>query len=138
MIKVLIADDHSIVRSLLQLMLERAEDIQVVAVASNGKEAVEKAVLYGPNVVILDVSMPVMDGVPATQQILADCPEAHVLMVSLHDGPYYIRRSVQAGAVGYLLKDVVNEELVGAVRSVHGGKLYFSHRIAAIASLFIQ
>ena len=138
MIKVLIADDHSMVRSLLQHLLERAGDMQIVAVAGNGREAVGKAVLHGPSVVVMDVSMPIMDGMQATEQLRADCPETRVLMISLHDGPYYIRRSLQAGALGYLLKDTANDELVGAVRSIHGGKLYFSDRIAALASLFIQ
>ena len=138
MISVLIADDHIAVRNLLQLLLERADDIQIVAVASNGQEAVEKALLYLPNVVVMDVSMPVMDGVEATRQICAGCPETHVLMASLSETPENIRRSLEAGALGYLLKEGAKEQLVGAVRSTDHGTRYFSTQIAEIANLFIR
>ena len=138
MITVLIADDHIAVRNLLQLLLETAEDILIVAVASNGQEAVEKALLYFPNVVVMDVSMPVMDGVEATKQICAGCPETRILMASLSDTPHNIRRSLQAGALGYLLKDGAKEELVGAVRSTHDGTRYFSSKIAELANLYIR
>jgi DNA-binding NarL/FixJ family response regulator len=138
MITVLIADDHLILRDILQLLLETAGDIQIVAMASNGQEAVEKAAEYHPDVVIMDVSLPVMNGVEATKQILAGCPETRVLMASAYDTPYHIRRSVQAGALGYLLKDVASRELVSAVRSIHNGNRYFSNRIAEIARYFIQ
>jgi DNA-binding NarL/FixJ family response regulator len=138
MITVIIADDQTIVRNVLQLLLERAGDIRIVALASNGQEAVEKAVLYFPNVVVMDVSMPVMDGVEATKQIRVHCPKTRVLMASFHDTPSSIKRSVLAGASGYLLKDAVTGELVSAVRSIHHGKRYFSNRIAAVAKLLIQ
>ena len=137
MIKVLIADDQSMVRNFLQLLLERADDIQIVAVATNGQEAVERTALYHPTVVVMDVSMPVMDGVEATRQIRADCPETRVLMVSLYDTPYEIRRSLQAGAFGYLLKDLAREELVSAIRSIQHGNPYFSNRIVEIARHFL-
>ena len=138
MITVLIADDHIAVRNLLQFLLESADDIQIVAMASNGQEAVEKALLHFPNVVVMDVSMPIMDGVEATRQIRAGCPETRILMASLSDTPHNIRRALRAGALGYLLKDVAKEDLVGAVRSTNHGTRYFSARIAELANLYIQ
>ena len=138
MITVLIADDHIVVRNLLQLLLEQADDIQIVDVASNGQEAVEKAAQNCPNVVVMDVSMPVMDGVEATRQICAGCPETHILMASLSETPENIRRSLKAGALGYLLKDGAKEELVVAVRSTDHGTRYFSTRIAEVAKYYIE
>ena len=138
MITVLLADDHTIVRNLLQLLLERAGGIRIVALALNGQEAVEKAVLYSPNVAVMDISMPVMDGVEATKQISKDCPKTQVLMASMHNDSHHIQRCIQAGALGYVLKDVLGEELVTAVRSVHLGHRYFSKPIAEIAKRFIQ
>ena len=111
--------------------------MQIVALASNGQEAVEKAALNCPNVVVIDISMPVMNGVEATRQNCADCPETRVLKTTFHDTPHNIRRSIQAGAAGYLLKEVAIKELVSAIRFIHHGKRYFSDRIAEIAKLFI-
>ena len=138
MITVLMADDQISVRNLMQLLLEKAGDMRIVAVASNGQEAVEKAVLYGPDVVVMDISMPILDGVEATRQICKDCSETRVLMTTLHDTPHDVRRSIQAGAAGYLLKDVALKELVPAVRYIHHGNRYFSARIDEIANLYIQ
>jgi len=138
MITVLVADDQIIVRNLIRLLLERADDIRIVALASNGREAVEKAALNCPDVVVMDISMPVMNGVEATRQICAECPKTRVLMTTFHDTSHNVRRSLQAGAAGYLLKDVAIKELVPAVRSIHHGDHYFSNRVAEIAKLFIQ
>jgi DNA-binding NarL/FixJ family response regulator len=138
MITVLLADDHSIVRDVLRRLLETAGDIQIVATASNGKEAVAQAVLHCPAVAVIDVSMPLMDGIEATRQICIDCPQTRVLMVSGHHSPYYIQRCLQAGALGYVLKDVAGAELVIAVRSTQQGNRFFSKQIAEIAKRFIQ
>ena len=126
------------VREVLRRLLERADDIQIVAMASNGQEAVEEAVLHCPNVAVMDFSMPIMDGVEATKQICARCPQTRVLVFSMYAAPWYIQRSIQAGALGYVLKDGVDIDLVIAVRSLHQGNRYYSKQIAEIAKRYIQ
>lgn len=138
MITVLIADDQIIVRNVLQHLLERAGDIQIVATAANGQEAVEQTVLHCPNVVVMDILMPVMDGIEATKQITVCSPQTRVLMASMRNTPDYVERAVRAGALGYVLKDDAGDELVIAIRSVHCGNRYFSKQIAEIARHFIQ
>jgi two-component system invasion response regulator UvrY len=138
MISVLIADDHARIRDALQRLLERAGDMKVVAMAFNGLEAVKQAVLHCPNVAVMDVSMPFMDGVEATTQISADCPKTRVLMVSAHHAPNHIQRCIQAGALGYVLKDTVGDELAIAVRSLSQGHRYFSTPIAEVAKQYFE
>ena len=138
MISVLVADDHRFVREALGSLLESAGDIQIVAMAINGQEAVKQAVLHCPNVTVMDVSMPVMDGIEATRQICACCPQTRVLVVSMYDTPKYVRRCLRAGAFGYVIKDLAGDELVRAVHSLHEGNPYFSRQIAEIARSYIQ
>jgi DNA-binding NarL/FixJ family response regulator len=138
MITVLIADDQAVVRDILRFLLERAGDIEIVGMASNGREAVEQAALYSPDVVVMDVSMPVMGGIEATKQICVNHPETRVLMISMYDNPNYVGRSVQAGALGYVLKDMAGDELVTAIRSVHDDIRYFSKQIAEVAQRFLS
>jgi DNA-binding NarL/FixJ family response regulator len=138
MISVLVADDHTSVREALGSLLEAAGDIQIVAMAVNGQEAVAQAVLHCPNVAVMDVSMPIMNGIEATKQICAHCPRTRVLVVSAHDTPKYIRRCLRAGALGYVLKDVAGDDLVIAVHSLYQGKRYFSQQIADIAEYYVQ
>jgi len=138
MITVLIADDHSLVRNILQRVLERAGDIQIVAVAADGQEAVEQAVLHSPNVAVVDVSMPCLNGIDATKQICACCPQTRVLMLSMEANPQYVHQGIQAGALGYVLKDGVRDELIIAIRSVYQGNPYFSKQISEVARHFIQ
>lgn len=138
MIRVLVADDHLIVRDLLCRLLKRAGDIQVVATASNGEEAVSQAILYRPNLASLAVRMPVMDGIKATRQICEHCPDTRVLIVSGYDTADYIRRSIEAGAFGYVLKDTASDDLVIAVHAVYEGKPYFSEEIADIAKHYLE
>jgi len=138
MIKILLADDHAIIRNVLRQILEKPDDMQVVAEVSNGLEALKEALIHCPNVVVMDVSMPIMDGVEATKQICSVCAETHVLMVSTYNTPQPIRRSLEAGAFGYVLKDTVNHELVSAVRSVHQGNRYFSGQVAELAKYYIE
>lgn len=129
MITVLLADDHAMVRDGLRYILEAAGDIQVVATAANGKEAVDHASSACPNVVVMDVSMPVMDGIEATKYIKELCPNTRVMALSMHKNAEYVQRALRAGASGYVLKDGAGEELVEAVRSLHGGKRYFSPQV---------
>jgi DNA-binding NarL/FixJ family response regulator len=138
MITVLIADDQHVVRDIFRFLLENAGDIQIVGMASNGREAVEQTAAHSPDVVVMDVSMPVMDGMEATRQIRTNYPKTRVLMVSMHDNAIYIGSSIQAGALGYVLKDAAGEELVIAVHSVHEDSRYFSKKIAGIAQHFLS
>lgn len=137
MIKILLADDHEIIRLLLRRILEMAGDMQIVAMASNGQEALHEAIAQCPNLAMMDVSMPIMNGIEATKQIRVSCPETRVIMVSAYNTPQHIRLSVEAGALGYVLKDVVNHDLVIAARSVHQGNRYFSEQIAELARHYI-
>ena len=132
MISVLLADDHTMVRDGLRYLLEAAGDIQIIALASNGKEAVVQAITHCPNIAVIDISMPVMDGIEATKRISATCPGTYVVMLSMYDSPEYVQRSLRAGALGYVLKDAAGSELVQAVRTLHEGEKYFSPKIAEI------
>ena len=138
MITVLLADDHGIVRTILRQVLERAGDMQVVSVASNGRDAVNEAVIHCPNVAVIDLAMPVMNGLEATRQICSQCPKTRVLIATQYNFPIYIQRSIEAGAFGYILKDVVSRDFVMAVRAIHQGNRYFSQQIANIAKLHIK
>ena len=138
MITVLIADDHTVVRDALRYLLEAAGDIQVVALASDGQEAVNKAGAQCPDVVVLDVSMPVMGGIEATRQIRLCCPNTRILMLSMHNTFDYVERCLNAGATGYVLKDAAGSDLVMGVRSVYQGNKYFSQRIAEAAKRFSE
>lgn len=133
MIRILVADDHVMVRQVLRRIFERAGDIQIVAMASNGQEAVDHAIQRCPNVAVMDVSMPLMDGIAATSQIRVHCPKTRVLILSMHNTVEYIRRSLWAGALGYVLKDTAVRDLITAIRSVSRGHPYFSKEIAEIA-----
>ena len=130
MITVLLADDHAMVRDGLRYILEAAGDIRIVALASNGKEAVALAFTDCPNIAVIDISMPVMDGIEATRQILEVCPKTRIVTLSMYHTEEYVLRALHAGAFGYVLKDAAGSELVDAVRSLHAGKRYFSPQVA--------
>lgn len=130
MITVLLADDHIMVRDGLRYIIEAAGDIQIIALASNGKEAVAQALTNCPNVAVIDISMPVMDGIEATKQILTICPNTRIVTLSMYHTGEYVQRAVNAGASGYVLKDAAGNELVEAIRSLHAGKQYFSAKVA--------
>ena len=138
MITVLIADDHSFIRKALKWLLEMEGDIQIVAMASDGQEAVEQAVLHRPNVAVMDVSMPLMDGIEATKQICVCCPQTRILMHSMNVTADYVRHGIQAGASGYVLKDGTSSDLVIAVRTVFQGNRFFSKQIAEVAKRYIE
>ena len=130
MITVLLADDHAMVRDGLRYILEAAGDIDIVALASNGEEAVAQVLSYCPNIAVIDISMPKMDGIEATRQILEICLQTRIIILSMYYNEEYVMRALHAGALGYVLKDAAGSELVEAVRSLHAGKRYFSPQIA--------
>jgi DNA-binding NarL/FixJ family response regulator len=121
-IRVLLADDHAVVRQGTRELLEHQTDLEVVAEACDGKEAVHLALRKHPDVVIMDLAMPQLNGIEATRQIKAVAPGIAVLVLTAHDSDQYVFAFLEAGAAGYLLKDVSVDELVKAIRAVHAGE----------------
>jgi NarL family two-component system response regulator LiaR len=121
-IRVLLADDHALVRQGTRELLEREGDIAVVAEAGDGEEAVQLASSHRPDVVLMDVAMPKVNGIEATRRIKQDYPTIAVLVLSAYDDDQYVFALLEAGAAGYVLKDVHASELVKAVRAVHSGE----------------
>jgi DNA-binding NarL/FixJ family response regulator len=137
LITVLLVDDHDVIRQSLQYLIEISDDIQVVAAASSGMEAVAQAGSGCPDIIVMDISMPQMDGIEATRQILVHCPATRVLMLSMYDTPDYIRRTLEVGARGYILKDNVSNDLLDGIRTLSIGKHYFSQKITEIAEKYL-
>jgi DNA-binding NarL/FixJ family response regulator len=129
-IRVLLVDDHAIVRDGLRFLLEANRDFDVVGGVANGRDAVRAARELQPDVVIMDLAMPELNGTEATRQIHDACPATHVLVLSMHSTAEHIYRALQAGAQGYLLKESAGPELLAAVRTVHAGRRYLSQKIA--------
>ena len=129
-ISVFLADDHAVMRDGLRAMLETQHDIRVVGEATNGRDAARGVSQLRPDVVVMDIGMPELNGIEATQQICARCPSARVIILSMHSTNEYIRRALAAGARGYLLKESAGTEVVQAVRTVHGGSRYLSARVS--------
>ncbi|HET6601719.1 MAG TPA: response regulator transcription factor [Gaiella sp.] len=125
-IRVLVADDQSMVRAGFRMLLSGEEDIEVVAEASNGKEAVEKAARFDPSVVLMDIRMPELDGLEATRRILAADADARVLVLTTFDLDEYVYEALRAGASGFVLKDDPPEQLIAAVRTVASGDALLS------------
>jgi len=128
-VSVMLADDHAVVRDGLRALLEGGNDLQVVGVAGNGREAVSEALRLRPDIVIMDIAMPELDGVEATRRIVEKSPETRVLILSMYLSAEHIYRALQAGAQGYVLKESAGEEVVDAIRALRAGKRYLSHRI---------
>ena len=131
-IRILIADDHGIVREGLRLKLEQNQNFQVVGEAADGREAVRLAGVARPDLVIMDIGMPVLNGIEATVQIVKCNPRIGVIILSMHADETYLVRTLTAGAKGYLLKDTAQEDLHRAVQAVVQGKPFFSPAIAKI------
>lgn len=129
-IRILLAEDHIVVREGLIAILNREPDLTVVAEANNGIEAVELYRQYQPDVTLMDLQMPKLEGVPAIIQIRTEFPNARIVILTTYDGDADIYRGLQAGARGYLLKDATSEELRSAVRSVHQGRKQIAPRVA--------
>jgi len=135
-IRVLVADDHTIVRRGFVSLLSLADGVEVVGEAENGREAVEKAMLLLPDVVLLDINMPVLNGLQATQQIRQKAPEVKVLIVTAHDNDEYVLQVVRSGASGYLLKNTSAEDLFAAIRAVQAGGAFYSPSVSKILASF--
>ncbi len=130
MIKVILADDHNITRSGLKALLEKEENIEVVAEAENGRQAVKLAMDVKPDIIVMDISMPDLNGMEATRQVLSNLPEIKIIALSMHSHRRYISGMLKAGATGYLLKSCAFEELTNAISTVVDGKAYLSPSIA--------
>ncbi len=133
-VRILIADDHSVVRAGLRALLESRPGWEVCAEASDGREAVEKAGKHQPNVAVLDIGMPLLNGVEATRRIRTISPSTEILILTMHESDDLVQRVVQAGARGYILKDEADRVLLAAVDSVHQHKSYFSTRVSALTA----
>ena len=133
-LRVLVVDDHPMVRAGLSSMLS-GDEVEIVAEAGSGAEAVERAAALGPELVLLDVELPDMDGVEALTRIKDRAPRAAILMVSMHDDPAVVRRAIEAGAAGYVLKGIGRRELLAVVRAVRdGGSVLDPSLLRALAS----
>ncbi len=131
MIRILIVDDHAVVRSGLRLLLERHDDIEVVAEAGDARTAIFEARTHKPDVVLMDVVMPTGSGIDATPDVLKESPDAKVLILSMQDDPAYVRQAFAAGASGYVLKEAADAEVVSAIREVAGGQRYVHPALGA-------
>lgn len=129
-IKIILADDHRIFRKGLKSLLSEKENIEVLAEADNGNEALEAARKYKPGIVIMDIAMPKMDGIEATRQIRDRFPDTEVVILSMHAKKAYIDQVLKAGAKGYVLKDSDEENLLSAINTVHNGGYYLDSPIA--------
>jgi CheY-like chemotaxis protein len=130
-IKILLADDHKIVRDGLRALLEKSDDLEVVGEASNGQIALELTHELVPDVVVMDIGMPVMNGIEATEQIIKNQPDTKVIGLSMHSDRRFVSSMLGAGATGYLLKDCAFDELVNAIHAVFLGQIYIGPGIAA-------
>jgi DNA-binding NarL/FixJ family response regulator len=129
-ITVLLCDDHTMVRSGLRLLLEAGEDIEVVGEVENGRQVVPETKRLLPDVVLLDLSMPVLNGVEAARQIAKEAPSAKVLILSAYSDEQHVQHAVEAGVVGYLMKETAGNDLLQAVRDVARGNAFFSPPVA--------
>jgi two-component system response regulator NreC len=129
-IRVLIADDHTLVREGLRALLEGQGGFEVIAEASNGREAIDRAIQMRPDVVLMDIGMPEVDGLAATRRIIKVNPAIRILVLTVHDTEDYFFRVLEAGAHGFLVKDAASTELVAAVRAVHQGGVFLHPSMA--------
>ncbi len=131
-IRILLADDHTLMRQGLRHILEQSSDFEIVAEASSGMEAVEAARQHLPDIAVIDVAMKELNGIEAAAQILKISPQTAVIMLSMYDDERYVLRSVKAGARGYVLKNCAGDELIQAISTVQKGNAFFSPAVARI------
>jgi DNA-binding NarL/FixJ family response regulator len=131
-IRILLADDHTVMRAGLRLLLERQPDFEVVAEAEDGRRGVDLADVHAPDVVVMDIAMPRLNGIEAARQIAIRHPQTAVVILSMHVDESYVMRALKAGARAYLLKDSAEADLIGAVRAVSLGKSFFSPAVSKL------
>jgi two-component system response regulator NreC len=129
-IHILLADDHAVMRTGLRLVLERQADFEVIGEASDGREAVALTEQHHPEVVVMDVTMPNLNGIEAARQISTANPQTGIVMLSMHSDEAYVLRALKAGAKGYLLKESAESDLISAIRAVSAGKAFFSPAVS--------
>jgi len=129
-IRILLADDHAVVRQGFKMILSAQSDMEIVGEAANGREAVESAEQLKPDIVVMDVAMPELNGIEATRRLLGSLPHSRVIALSMHKDSVYVREVLRAGARGYLLKDSGAEDLVRAIRAVAGGESWLSPAVS--------
>jgi two-component system response regulator NreC len=129
-IRILLADDHTMVRDGLRALLDRQPDLEIVAEASDGRECVRLAEEHLPDVVMMDIAMPQMNGIEATRRIVAANPSTAVVILSMHQDESYVLQSLKAGARGYLLKDSVREDVLDAIRTVVQGRSFLTRKVS--------
>ena len=134
-IKILIVDDHAIMRDGIRALLSIHDDIEIVGEASEGKEAIEKTQELTPDVIIMDIAMPGLDGLEATRRIIKKHPKTKVLVLTQHDNKEYVLSTIKAGASGYVTKRALGSELISAIRAIHQG---YSFLYPSIATALIQ
>ncbi|MEP7355071.1 MAG: response regulator transcription factor [Acidobacteriota bacterium] len=132
MIRILLADDHAVMRSGLRALLQQQADFEVVAEASDGREAVALAESTRPDVAVMDLTMPNLNGTEASRQITAKYPNVAVVILTMHSDEAYVLRALKAGARGYLLKESAEAELISAIRAVQQGKAFFSPAVSKV------
>src|SRR5271156_4877382 len=131
-IRILLADDHNILRDGMRLLLERQPGFLVVGEASDGREIIELAREQNPDVIVMDIAMPNMNGIEATRRIVEKYPKTGVVILSMHHDESYVIRSLKACARAYLLKDALKAELIAAIRAVSEGRSFFSPKISRV------
>src|ERR1700685_3145589 len=131
-VRILLADDHTVMRNGLRLLLERQPNLTVVGEAADGREAVALAAAEEPDVVVMDIAMPHLNGVEAARQIVNHNPRIAVAILSMHSDESYVIRSLKAGARAYLLKDSAEADLIAAIHAITGGKSYFSPAVTRL------
>ncbi|MFI5179962.1 MAG: response regulator [Thermoanaerobaculia bacterium] len=130
--RIVLADDHNLIRSGLKLLLERQEDLEVVGEAGDGRAAVECVERTRPDVAVLDIAMPLLNGIEAARQIAARFPDVKIAILSMHSDESYVIRALKAGARAYLLKDSAETDLLAAVRAVTAGRAFFSPTVSKV------
>jgi DNA-binding NarL/FixJ family response regulator len=129
-VTVFLADDHAVVRDGLRYLLEAQPDIEVIGDAANGRETLQLVVQLRPDVTIMDIAMPELNGIEATRKICNQCPSTQVIILSMYSADEHVKRALQAGALGYVLKESAGIEVVNAVRTVHSGHHYLSQKLS--------
>jgi len=131
-IRVLLADDHAVIRAGIRLLLERHPELRVVGEASDGRETLAAVEQHRPDVVVMDLTMPNLNGIEATREILAAHPNVSIVVLSMHSDEAYVLRALKAGARGYVLKDSTETDLITAVKAVSNGKSFFSPAVSRL------